>query len=252
MRTRMTMTGLAALVLALALGGTVLAQGPAGRYNFDQVVKNVSDPSTNAQFVTSGDAQLGLYERPGKGLAMSFPAPGTAGGAILEVGGDEGYYDPVDREIAVTVEIRLTPDDLTSGMNVIQKGRFGPGQWKLQVDAVGTATLTPVPGCRFADADGDVAFPKATQAGINAAIAAGDLPSGFSLTDGEWHTINCRTFPDGAKISIDGAAIQHVTGVALGTIENDDAVSIGGVQNADGTINDQYTGDLDNITINFL
>lgn len=258
-----------ALLSIAMLGALLLVAGPGlasshqietHRYNFDgrwdlgpggpddRRMEHNRDGSLGARMVSIHGGHVGVFPLRGRNNALGFPgrlpdgtdctgtpSPGTCEGAYLEIAGADDRFDPGDNEIGIFTTVRVTPNEVTGGMNLVQKGTFDAagGQWKMQLD-------DGVPSCRFADDDGTVAFPVALA----------------SIADGQWHYIFCRTYPDRAELTVDGrkyfALAEGGTG-DLGRIDNDSLVTIGGFYASSfNRVNDQFTGDMDNVGINII
>lgn len=241
------------LVGASQFFGTVANAAVVNKYKFDQVVKNLNNSGTNASFYTIGnEASLALFSNGNQGLAMRFPPMDTnqdTDGAILEVSGDGERLDPGSENMLIQVNVRLDPslvdndvEGLKQGMNIVQKGAFKDAQWKLQIDRRASDGAQEL-GCRFAEAEGTQAagteaFAKMVVSGINAQV---------NLFDGKWRTIKCSLNEGTVTLSVGGNESQDYAN--LGPISNDKDVNIGGLKRANGLVNDQFHGEMDNLII---
>ena len=111
--------------------------------------------------------------------------------------------------------------------NVMQKGNFSEGQWKLSTHAAAGGSVRM--SCRFSGSAGAVHVYTDNQA----------MPA-----DGSWHQVTCERVGDNVRIHIDGAVVAQGFG-AIGSISNIKPYLIG--SKGVGAISDpdQYLGLLD-------
>jgi hypothetical protein len=186
-----------------------------------------------ARFNHQGRVELagaGRLERTpgpvGRGDAVLFPpicTPQPDCGMAMVVVKDSFRLDPEEADFAFGASIKLTPEQTTTGSNIMQKGRYGAtgGQWKLQVD-----TLDGKPSCV-----------------VRGASELLSVRSPVSLTDGQWHRVTCLKDSSGVQIDVDGAT-RRQSG-AVGPVSNDYEIRVGssGVTAGD----DQFHGALDDV-----
>ena len=162
----------------------------------------------------------------GRGAAVAFPAKCTTSSgcpsAMVEVlpspalnpGGDDFEYG---------ASVWLSPDQTTTGSNIVQKGRFGTagGQWKLQVD-----NLAGEPSCVLRSGDDQL-------------IAR----SSVSIADSAWHHVVCQRDQEGLSIRVDDT-VDREDGRS-GSVSNQWPVRVGspGV----GDDDDHFHGRIDNV-----
>lgn len=169
----------------------------------------------------------------GSGYAVRFPERCTLTGpeaqrcprAILESRSAD-FLNPATRPIQFGASVRITPDQLAAGANVLQKGfSTAGGQFKLQVDH-GRASCVVT----------DMRDPKIYVA-----------RSSLSVVDGRWHALACERRGDRLIITVDGAGRNEVAVPAQLSISNDEPLRIGGKNT--GPTNDQFAGEIDDVYV---
>jgi hypothetical protein len=170
-------------------------------------------------------------ESHGGGLAVRFPPPCAEYGdrtcprVILET---PFATNPGPRPLRYGATVRLAPSETSDGENVLQKGfSHGHSQFKLQVDGAGGQ-----PSC--------VLVGTASRQ-IHAAIAS------VSVSDGQWHTIECSRTGSSLTITVDGAVAGQAKVPASLSIVNNDPLRIGG--KGISANNDQFHGALDDVFV---
>jgi len=192
--------------------------------------QSVRDTTSSGHDLTIGSnstAAISVVAVAGQGSALQFPASGTAS---LRAAGSSSF-NPGTGNFSVRARLSVTAAQVstTSGSNVIQKGRFGEPQWKLQLD-------NGIPSCRFADVNG------------RSIVWRGTHPQ--RITDGAWFDLTCAKTPGRVALTVQrvGAptATPETTSVTLGSITNAAPVTVGSKGMC--TNADQFRGRLDNIT----
>jgi hypothetical protein len=207
----------------------------------DLFVPDASGSGRRGQVLTtlSKTPLVERFERGDEGFALHFPAVcpvAPCPRAILEVEESEDQ-NPGPRNFAVTVDILLEPAsaDPAPDENVMQKGNFdSPGQWKVEIDGLRQ------PVCTFHyPTDGSDPGP------------APAVRIGQSIDDGFWHRVRCEHEDGKIRIVLDDG-VDMTEEAAPGTVDiaNELPIRIGG-QNL-GDTSDQFHGDLDNISVEFL
>jgi hypothetical protein len=202
------------------------------RYTFDAGVdKPIADTDGGHPLVPLGQNGGILTLVPqGAGLAVAFPERCTLPSerdcprAILE-GRRDDALNPGTRPLTYGASIRMTPDDLADGANVLQKGFSvgGVSQFKLQVDH-----RRGHPSCVVA-----------TRARIYR------VEPRLNVADGAWHDIACARTAKRLAITVDGLERAAVPIPATVSIANAEPLRIGGKGPNKG--NDQYAGEIDNV-----
>jgi hypothetical protein len=177
--------------------------------------------------VTANDGKIELVPGPdGGGDAVAFPARCTAPRgcprAMVEVIADPAL-NPGESDFEYGAAVWLSPDQTTTGSNIVQKGRFGTagGQWKLQVD-----NEAGEPSC-------------VVRSGADELL----VRSSVSISDSAWHFVMCRRDGEGLSIHVDDT-VDRVAG-RTGSVDNEWPVRVGspGVGDQD----DQFHGRVDDV-----
>ncbi|WP_130507566.1 LamG-like jellyroll fold domain-containing protein [Krasilnikovia cinnamomea] len=204
-------------------------------YNFDSTVADgtFDDGSGNGHllkaFATNG-AKATLVAH-GTGQAVLFPpkcaVAATCGRLNLQAA-DSADLNPGTRNLRFGAAVRLSATETSSGENIVQKGySTSGGQYKLQVDGA-----SGKPSCVMSDQNSTTLY-----------VAK----SALSISDGGWHTLECRRVGTSLTIRVDdvqrGAAILPVTLSVVTT----QPLRMGGKGLA--VNNDQYHGYLDDVWI---
>jgi hypothetical protein len=175
-------------------------------------------------------ANNGTVERvpgpDGGGDAVAFPekctAPSGCPRAMVEVPADPAL-NPGDSDFEYGAAVWLSPDQTTTGSNIVQKGRFATagGQWKLQVD-----NEAGEPSC-------------VVRSGVDELL----VRSSVSISDSAWHFVMCRRDSEGLSIQVDDT-VDRVDG-RTGSVDSEWPVRVGspGVGDQD----DQFHGRVDDV-----
>lgn len=177
--------------------------------------------------VTANDGTVqrvpGAYDA---GHAVAFPAACTAQTgcprAMVEML-PAPALNPGEDDFEYGAALWLSPDQTTTGSNIMQKGRYGTsgGLWKLQVD-----TDAGKPSC-------------VVRSGTEELI----VRSSVSISDSAWHFVVCRRDEQGLSIHVDDT-VDREHG-RTGSVSNEWPVRIGspGV----GDDDDQFHGRVDDV-----
>jgi hypothetical protein len=205
------------------------------RYSFDGGVSGaVADEARRLPLRASTAAGGALGTEPhGTGLAVRFPATCAVYGdkscprAILETGPAE-VLNPGRRPLRYGAAVRMTASETAKGENVLQKGYSqGDSQFKLQIDG----------------ADGR---PSCVLVGVGSPeilVLNGDS----SVSDGQWHVVECRRDGSVLTITVDGVESGRRNVPAELSIVNKDPLRIGG--KGTGPNNDQFHGAIDDVQV---
>jgi hypothetical protein len=162
----------------------------------------------------------------GRGTAVAFPEacasePGCPR-ALIEVQ-QSARLAPGDSSFSFGATVMLPDDDQVRGANIIQQGRYGTtgGQWKLQVD-------------------NDAGRPSCVVRGVEGTLA---VWSPVPIDDGDWHQVECIKHDEGLVVVVDGE--EHRKSGAIGSVENDHDIRVGGAGLDDG--DDRFHGSLDDV-----
>lgn len=143
---------------------------------------------------------------------------------------DNGTLNPDLADYRVSLHVRFTaaPSAAVGDYDLIRKGlkTTSGGDWKIEILTSSTGAANP--RCWWSD-------------GTNAQSIRGNQ----DLADGAWHTITCVKTSSANSLIVDGATISATPKVPIGAITNTAPVVVG--QKWGG--GDQYTGDMDDITI---
>jgi hypothetical protein len=136
--------------------------------------------------------------------------------------------DPGTRPIRWGASVKLAPTETTKGENVVQKGYSASGsQYKLQVDG-----LAGDPSCVMVDD---------RRPGIHVA------KSRVSVSDGRWHTLECRRRSEQLIVLVDGVQRGRTTVPADLSVRNRIPFAVGGKGSFSN--NDQFQGELDDVWV---
>lgn len=165
--------------------------------------------------------------------ALQFPEacsddPDSCGRAIIEVPGGAGL-DLIDEDFRLGATLRMSPDQVSKGANVVQRGFSlgGEGQWKLQVDG-----REGLPSCVLVGS-GDTTIHMAT--------------SDRGVADDEWHLVDCVRQGSLLQILVDDeveGAVELPPGLSA---DPDGPVLIGGKNLKPN--NDQFRGAIDEVHV---
>jgi hypothetical protein len=167
----------------------------------------------------------------GRGDAVAFPekcaAPVGCPRAMVEVPADPAL-NPGASDFEYGAAVWLSPDQTTTGSNIVQKGRFGTagGQWKLQVDNVAGE-----PSC-------------VVRSGADELL----VRSSVSISDSAWHFVSCRRDSEGLSIHVDDT-VDRAAG-RTGSVDSEWPVRVGspGVGDQD----DQFHGRVDDVFLRVI
>jgi hypothetical protein len=220
-----------------AFGGTLeekaTADSPnAASYNFDSTTGDGSydDGSGHKHLLRAASANAGAVKpvAHGNGQGVQFPAKCTGGNCARVVLQTPHAADlnPAARNVRFGAAVKLSPAETSSGENIIQKGYSGAagGQYKLQVDGASGR-----PSCVISGKDN----PKQLY------VAKSPKP----ISDGNWHTLECRRTATTYAIVSDGTVEGSATLPATLSVETTQPLSFGG--KGSGASNDQFHGALD-------
>lgn len=166
--------------------------------------------------------------------AVTFPGvcstpPERCPRAVLE-SDPADWLNPDIRPVRWGASVRLAPDQVSEGSNVLQKGLSAAGtQFKLQVD--GRAGR---PSCVVAGQDGG-------SHRIFVAVAA------HGIADGGWHSLGCERHPTVLRLLIDGQQASETAIPAALSIVNQLPLRLGG--KGVGPNNDQFHGTMDDVFV---
>jgi len=201
------------------------------RYDFDgpHPLRDVTGHGHDLTPVSRHGATVRTVARDG-GRALGFPAPCHVEPcpriALRAAATDD--LDPGRRLLRYGAAVRLAADETTSGENVLQKGYSARGsQYKLQIDGIAGDPSCVLVGDRRPQIH----------------VAYSDV----SVSDGRWHTLECRR--DGPRLAILVDGVQHGTAKVPAdlTIHNRIPLSVGG--KGSFTDNDQFQGLLDDVWV---
>jgi hypothetical protein len=227
--------------LALAAGLLLIGVQPAtaspssevvARYDFDGRSGSVLDGSGHGhtmRAVSRHGARI-TYITRGGGHAVQFPP--KCGGAkcphVVLQAPHAADLNPGRRPILFGATIRLTAAETSRGQNVLQKGYAARGsQYKLQIDG-----RMGRPSCAVVD------------------VAGGRIHlahSSVSVSNGAWHTLQCRRVGSSLTVLVDGQVRGSATVPEKLSIANKAPLSIGG--KGVYTDNDQYQGAIDDVWV---
>lgn len=240
---------LAAILLALLL--PVLVHKPADAAHQRPVTSRVATSATGLLYLftfdtgpngaiadSSGQVTLHRVEKDGaltfvghdNGWAINFPPRCEVGRvscprAILESPRLE-RLNPGWQHLRFGASVLMTTDNIKRGQNIVQKGYSTHGsQFKLQIDG-----KRGRPSCVIA------AF------GLIHRITAD-----ASVSDGQWHNVECERLGSSLKVVVDGIVHGQVSLPLTLAVANKAPLRIGGKHTrAD---NDQFSGVLDNVYV---
>jgi hypothetical protein len=213
----------------LATGSSAIV----ARYDFDaRNAATVADATGHGHTLRSVAAHGGSVRQVvhGTGWAMAFP-PECAGAACPHIAlrsPSTADLNPGTRNIAFGADVLLPPGQTSKGENIVQKGySMTSSQWKLQVDGVAGR-----PSCVLVDE---------RRPTIRIAY------SSISISDGQWHALQCRRAGTTLAIFVDGVTRGSIAVPSKLSVSNQRPLSIG----AKGAFadNDQFNGALDNVWV---
>ncbi|MFC3993678.1 LamG domain-containing protein [Actinoplanes siamensis] len=163
----------------------------------------------------------------GPGQALRFPARCTGASCPRLVLRSEPEKDlnPGTGPIRYGAAVLLPPARTSSGENILQKGySTGGGQYTLRVDGISGR-----PSCGFGDG--------------TVRLARSRVP----VSDGDWHSVECRRSGPRLSILVDGVPRASVpVPVTLG-VDTAAPLTVGG--RGAGAHNDQFHGSLDDVWV---
>ncbi|WP_236718153.1 LamG-like jellyroll fold domain-containing protein [Actinoplanes sp. TFC3] len=199
-------------------------------YNFDSTVADASydDGSGNGNTLRVSGVNNGTLKPVphGRGQAVSFPPKcrGADCPRVVLQAKDSPALNPGSRVLRFGASVLLSPAETSSGENILQKGySTAGGQYKLQADGV-----SGKPSCVFSDKD-------ATKIYV--------AKAGASISDGSWHTVECRRAGATVTILVDGRTEGSTTIPAGLSVITTQPLSLGGKGTSEN--NDQFHGSLD-------
>jgi hypothetical protein len=136
--------------------------------------------------------------------------------------------NPGTRPIRWGAAVKLAADETTKGENVVQKGFSASGsQYKLQIDG-----LAGDPSCVMVDDHRpEIHVAKSSE----------------SVSDGQWHTLECRRRGPLLVVLVDGTERGTADIPADLSVRNHIPLSVGG--KGSFTDNDQFQGEMDDVWI---
>ncbi len=204
-------------------------------------VRNEGTAPLLVSAVSSGDARVRAAVNREGGHALRFPAwvdSDTAPAAVLVATDESEALDPGDRDFSFGASFALARRSAGSavddGNNLVQRGSYEGGQYKIQVDR-------RVPSCRVAGDKGEV-FVKA------------DTP----VVPGRWYTVSCERVASQVNLTVTphgrGEPPRTSSGSGpIGTISLAlDPISIGGKVSPAGdpvASADQFNGVVDDVFV---
>jgi hypothetical protein len=203
-------------------------------YNFDSTVADgtFDDGSGNGHLLRSLAVNGGAVKTVahGTGQAVTFPpkCAGTACARVVLQATDVPDLNPGAGNLRYGASVLLSPAETSTGENIMQKGyATAGGQYKLQVDGV-----SGKPSCVLSDR---------TDPAIHVA------KSQTSVSDGAWHTLECRRTGTTFAILVDDRERGSATVPATLAVLTPQPLSLGG--KGTGVNNDQFHGSLDDVWI---
>ncbi|RSM57788.1 hypothetical protein DMB66_31695 [Actinoplanes sp. ATCC 53533] len=203
-------------------------------YNFDSTVADgtFDDGSGNGHLLKSlaanGGAVRTVKHAAGQGIAFPSKCGGAACARVVLQATDVPDLNPGARNLRYGANVLLSPAETSTGENIMQKGySTAGGQYKLQVDGI-----SGKPSCVMSDK---------TDPAIH--VAKGQK----SVSDGGWHTLECRRTGTALTILVDGQDGGSATVPATLEVVTPQPLSIGG--KGRGVNNDQFHGSLDDVWI---
>ena len=225
----------------LATAGVLTLASPARAdspvhllFAFDECRVPLVDCSTRVRDL-SGHGNDGTVHAVAEGGALAIvPAAGRGLGARLsgavirlDTTAEDDAFEPGTRSFTYGAKVKMETG-FTADANFFQRGRYSDttSQWKLQLDAGRQGCVVKGDGERV------IVF------------APTDLPG-----DGRWHSVACVVTPQTIAFVVDGRVRADSPNRAGSiTFGDTDLVNVGGVFNADGTINDPVPLPFDDVT----
>jgi hypothetical protein len=203
-------------------------------YNFDSTVADgtFDDGSGNGHLLKSvsanGGAVTSVPHGNGQGVAFPHKCTGSNCPRVVLQAGDVPDLNPGTRDLRYGANVLLSPAETSAGENILQKGySTAGGQYKLQVDGASGR-----PSCVMSD---------------KTATAIHVAKSPLSISDGGWHTLECRRAGTSLTIRVDDRAEGSATLPATLEVVTAQPLSLGG--KGTGVNNDQFHGSIDDAWI---
>lgn len=203
-------------------------------YNFDSTVADgtFDDGSGNGHLLKSMSANGGAVKTVphGGGQGVAFPPKCTGSNCprVVLQASDVPDLNPGAQNLRYGANVLLSPAETSSGENILQKGyATAGGQYKLQVDGA-----SGKPSCVMSD---------------KTATALHVAKSPLSISDGNWHTLECRRAGTTLTILVDDRVEGSATLPAALEVVTAQPLSLGG--KGTGLNNDQFHGSLDDVWI---
>ena len=203
-------------------------------YNFDSTVPDgtFDDGSGNGHLLrtvgVNGGVVKSVPHAGGQGVAFPPKCTGSNCPRVALQATDAPDLNPGARDLRYGAGVLLSPAETSSGENILQKGfATAGGQYKLQVDGV-----SGKPSCVMSD---------------KTATAIHVAKSVLSISDGNWHTLECRRAGAALTILVDDRVEGSATLPATLEVVTTQPLSVGG--KGSGENNDQYHGAVDDVWI---
>ncbi|GAA2113763.1 LamG-like jellyroll fold domain-containing protein [Actinomadura alba] len=200
-------------------------------YTFDECRTPVVDCASRIRD-HSGHGNTGVVHAAVPGGALRTVAAGRGLGAHLsgalirlDSTADDEAFNPGTRSFTYGAKVKMDTA-FTTDANFLQRGRYSEttNQWKLQLDAGRQ-------GCVVKGDQGRVMV-----------FAPVDL-----VADGRWHTVACVVTPRSITYVVDGRTHSAPNTTGSVTFADTELLHVGGVFNADGTINDPFPAPFDDV-----
>jgi hypothetical protein len=217
------------VVPAVATGSAVVI----ARYAFNgRRSGSITDESGHGHTLRVVTAHGGLVRQVvhGQGSALAFPAECAGQGCphVALQSPTSADLNPGTGDIAYGADVLLPPGQTSKGENIVQKGYSATSsQWKLQVDGVAGR-----PSCVLVD---------------NKRPRIRIAYSSISISDGQWHALQCRRAGTTLAVFVDGVDRGSIAVPSQLSVTNARPLSIGGKGSFPD--NDQFNGALDNVWV---
>ncbi|MBB2943695.1 hypothetical protein FB565_003424 [Actinoplanes lutulentus] len=208
--------------------------GDVASYNFDTTIADgtFDDGSGHGHLLRAVSRNGGAVKlvAHGNGQALNFPAKcgGETCPRLILQAGETSDLNPGTRPLRYGAGVLLSPAETGRGENILQKGySTGGGQYKLQVDG-----LSGKPSCGIGDVVGTTVHVARSRT---------------SVSDGKWHSLECRRTGPTLSILVDDRLESSVAVPAGLSVDTDHPFTVGG--KGVGANNDQFHGTLDDVWV---